>query len=364
MQPEPQPRNESEFQQRPVCGMEEAMANLSPEMRQALISGAQRTEAQAGELLLYLDFDGATVFPGNANPAGNRSPLISGIRNCPPPSLTAAQIETVIELVKDDFSPFNIRITTDYADFMSYPSANKQISIITTIPQVLGFSSGIGGISPFLGLGVRLPFNPSFVFANPYGNNLAEIALTISHESAHSMGLGHQSLYNLSCGFVTEYHPGFGTGLISFGPIMGNGGKRVGNWFAQSCVHPVFGGPQNDYSLLNSQVAVREDDFPDSPSGGLITATEINGILEIAGDADFFRINFKNPGPVTISSENADIKASLYTPGGHLLGEYNDPDDTYVTIPNAAGLRYLKVEAAGNANMASQFMTGKYKILY
>lgn len=351
------------LQELPVCGLDEAMQNMLPEYRQSL-SRMEATAAAAAELLLYLDVDGATVFPGFPNPAGNRSPIISGTRICPPPSLTTAQMEEMIELVKDDFSPFHIIVTTDYSEFLNYPSANKQICIITTVPAVAGFSSGIGGISPFGGLGVRLPFNPCFVFANLYGGDLEDLASVISHESAHTMGLGHQSYFNPSCGYIFEYHPGFGTGPLGFGPIMGLGDKRVTNWFAQSCFHPVFGPPQNDFNLLNNQVAVRADDFPDVPSGGLISATEINGILETSGDADFFRINFRNPGPVTISSENADIKASLYAPGGHLLGEFNDPDDTHVTIPNAAGLRYLKVEAVGNANMAAQFMTGKYKVVY
>ena len=350
-------------QETPVCGLEEAMQNMLPEYRQSL-SRMEATAAAAAELLLYLDFDGATVFPGFPNPAGNRSPIISGTRICPPPSLTAAQIEEVIELVKDDFSPFHIVITMDYTEFLNYSAANKQICIITTVPAVAGFSSGIGGISPFGGLGVRLPFNPCFVFANLYGGDLAEIASVISHESAHTMGLGHQSYFTPTCGYIFEYHPGFGAGPLGFGPIMGIGDKRVTNWYAQSCFHPVFGPPQDDFNLLNSQVAVRADDFPNNPSGSLITATEIDGILEAAGDADFFRINFKKPGPVTISSENADIKASLYNNGGHLLAEYNDPGDTHVTIPSANGLRYLKIEAVSNANMSAQFMTGKYRISY
>ncbi len=46
------------------------------------------------------------------------------------------------------------------------------------------------------------------------------------------------------------------------------------------------------------------------------------------------------------------------------MGEFNDPEDINVTVPKAVGMRYLKVEAASNANMSSQFMTGSYKVVF
>lgn len=356
-------------QQRPVCGMEEAMAGISAEMRQAMINESVKAESQAAELLLFLDFDGAVVFPGFPSPAGNRSPLLSGTRNCPAPSLSAAQIEEVIELVKDDFSPFKIVVTTDQSVFNTYPAANKQICIITTFPTVIGMANGISGVAYWAGLGYRLPFNPSFVFANIFGGDLAEIAFTISHEAAHTMGLGHQSLYNSNCGLINEYHPGFGNGTLGFGPIMGNGGKRISNWFDQPCINPNSGGgPQNDFALLNSQVSVKEDDFPNAAgnpdSHQMVVGGLVEGILEEAGDADYILVNFRSPGPVTITSENIDLKVSLFNPGGQLISEHNNPDDTHVTIPSVRGLTFLKVEAVSNANMSSQFMTGKYKVSY
>ncbi|OSZ76860.1 hypothetical protein CAP36_10515 [Chitinophagaceae bacterium IBVUCB2] len=360
---------QNNVEQRPVCGMEEAMASMSAEMRQDMRNESIQTEVAATELLLFLDFDGATVVSGFPSPTGYRSPLISGTRYCPAPSLSAAQIEEVIQLVKDDFSPFKIVVTTDQSVFNTYPASNKQLCIITTIPTVIGMPNSIGGVAPFAGLSFRLPFNPSFVFANLFGGDLAEIAITISHEVAHTMGLGHQSLYNNSCALINEYHPGFGNGLLGFGPIMGNGGKRISNWFDQPCINPNSGGgPQNDFALLNSQVNVKEDDFPNEAgnpgSHPINVGGPMDGILEQAGDVDYILINFQSPGPVTITSENIDLKVSLYNPGGGLISEYNDAEDTHVIIPAARGLAFLKVEAVSNTNMSSQFMTGKYKITY
>ena len=80
-------------QEVPRCGMEAAMANLSPETRSAMARNAAAAVNQAGELLVLLDFDGAVVRPGNGNAQGGdvRSPLVSNTRNCSAPNLTAGQ---------------------------------------------------------------------------------------------------------------------------------------------------------------------------------------------------------------------------------------------------------------------------------
>ncbi len=354
-------------QQVPRCGMEEAMALLPADARSAMAQASVAALARAGELLVLLDFDGAVVRPGNGNAQGGdvRSPLVNSTRFCNAPNLTAEQKNIIIELVKDDFSPFEIQFTTEQAVYDAYSIANKQVCIITTSPSVLGFSSGISGVAPFAGLSFRLNNNPCFVFASVFGNFLSETAFTISHEVAHTIGLGHQSLYNQNCNFSFEYHPGFGSGPLSFVPIMGNSfGKRIMNWFAQPCLVPGYGISQNDFEFLNNQVELKEDDFPNQPGvGTIVSESEITGVLEQAGDVDFIRINFRNPGPVTITSENIDIRASLFSPSGQLIAEYENPDDIYVTIPSVNGLKYLKIEAASNTNMSSQFMTGQYKII-
>jgi hypothetical protein len=351
------------------CGMEEAMANLSPEMKNAMARNAKTATAQAGELLIFLDFDGAVVRPGYGSAQGGNvtSPLVNNTKFCPASSLTIKQKAAIIELVKDDFSPFNIKFTTDQSVYDAYSMGNKHVCIVTTLPSVLGFPYFVEGVAPFIGLTFRLSNNPSFVFAGVYGNTFfLETANTISHEIGHTKGLGHHSRYNQDCNYLTEYHQGFGTGPLSFAPIMGSGfGKRIINWFAQPCLIPGYGIPQNDFDFLNNQVELREDDFPNEPGGGsIISSTEITGILEQRDDVDFIRINFTNPGPVTINSENIDIKASLYLPNGQLIAEYENPDDTNITIPAINGLKHLKIEAISNVNLSSVFMTGEYKITH
>src|SRR5690242_12838911 len=117
-----------------TCGTDMAMANLSADQRIAMGKTAV-TAVQSSELLLFLDFNGAIVRPGNANVTGTFSPLVPNQRFCPPSFMNQEQINAVVRLVEDDFSPFNIRITTDQSVFDNYPQPqNKQIQIITTFP--------------------------------------------------------------------------------------------------------------------------------------------------------------------------------------------------------------------------------------
>jgi hypothetical protein len=349
----------------PSCGTDIAMARMPAELK--TLTTAAATTSQTDELLLYLNFNpnGLIVRPGFGNADTLTSSIIDGIRFCPAPLLSSEQKDEIVNLVSDEFSPFNIRVTTDAGEFAAYPRFNKQMLLVTTTPSVIGYPSDKGGVSPFAGIGSRLPGDFAFVFSSQYGNDPRDVAAVVSHELGHLLGLGHQHLFADTCGFLSEYHPGFGSGPLSFDPLMGAAlSDGVNNWFAQGCVDPTFGVPQNDFDLINSQVVVRPDDLPDEPAGNTVEAATINGILERAGDVDFIRINFRNPGVAVITSENIDLKVSLLNPGGRVIGEFNDPNSTNVTIPSAKGMRYLKIEAAGNDNMPEQFMTGSYRVSY
>ena len=370
------------------CGTD--ISKISPSGRARLRESNMGTTFPASETLLYLDFDGAMVRPGfggvgyssgTGQTSLYTSAIVNSLRSLPAAPLTPEQINQIVALVADDFSPFNIRITTDLSEYASYPRNLRQLHIITTFPNVVGLPFGIGGISPF-----TLDFianQPSFSFASVFidpnigifGGSLEWLASTISHEVGHSIGLDHQpqlvSLPTNPCSFAFEYNRGYGSGPLGFAPIMGFGDKRVNNWFAQCRGGNFRPSAQDDYEFISSRIQVRSDDFPNTLGpGSVITSNEITGILEgnkATGnpDVDFIKFNVRNPGPINISvtSENIDIKASLYQ-GGRLIGEYNDPDDTHVQInaPKAAGMLFLKIEGASNINMDQRFMTGQYKV--
>ncbi|WP_018626597.1 M57 family metalloprotease [Niabella aurantiaca] len=345
------------------CGVKFVAANAGAHTKMAAIQTAPMASVPADELLVYLDFDGAAVSPGQPDATGYKSSIILRNGNCPAPDLSRQQLDQIVERVADDFSPFNIRVTTDYNAFLAYPVENKQITILTTLPNVVGFSSGVNGVAPFSAPGVRKPGDPAFVFTVPIGDNLEEIASIISHETGHCLGLAHQNYFDDQCTQIGEYHPGIGEGPLSFCPIMGSADKRVSNWYAQTCINSFWGVALNDFELIHKQVRLVEDDYPDFiEKHAALTSPSVTGVLGVEGDIDFIRMHFKKPTVLTVASENIDLKVSVYTNGGKLTGVYNDPDDTGVTLPRLSGNRILKVEAVDNAYMSSRFMTGRYYI--
>jgi hypothetical protein len=352
-----------ETQQQPVCYTMEVMESLSPEMKAALSRQADRVQVQSASLVLYLDFDGAVVSPGFGS--HTTSPIISQTRNFPPAPLTPEMMSEVVELVKDDFSPFNIIVTTDISVFLAQSPSLRHICIISTVPAVGGFAPNVGGIAPFNCS--RIYNSPSFVFASLYQTQLPELATVISHEVGHTIGLEHQSVYNENCQLGNEYHPGFGSGPVSFHPIMG-ASTNIGitNWFDKTCSHLCGFSGQNDFLKINDQVQLKADDFPDQLTDPPVTATaSFDGTLEKQLDIDIVKINFTSPGSVTITSQgNVDLKVTLLTIGGFVLGEYDVPGSLNTTIPSAEGLRFLKIEAGSNPNVSSQFLTGKYHVSF
>jgi hypothetical protein len=344
---------------RPTCGTLTRQKNIVPPFDRP----DPMALMQAPEILLYIRFDATQVLPGFDNAATFRSSIISSPVFLPAANLFPQQRDEIASLVQDDFSPFNVRVTTDFNEFLAYPAAFREMAVVTTSPTLAGQNSDVGGVAPFSGS--RVPNAISFIFSATLGNVPATVAGTISHEIGHLFGLEHQSLFGPSCQFLSEYHPGFGTGRLGFNPIMGSGiGDGIYNWFAQACPTSISGIPQNDYVKINSSVSIRPDDFPNLLQPGMpaMNINEITGVLEQAGDVDIMLINFRSPGKVTVTSNNIDLKVTVLTPGGQVMGVFNDPADRNVVIPSVPGARFLRIEGESNINMSSQFMTGTYHV--
>lgn len=173
-----------------------------------------------GNWVIFLDFDGHNVVNQYWN---------GGVKFYATPSgLSSVEINNIVDSVRKDFSQFaSIAVTTDSNVYNAASLVRRQRVIITQYNEWYGSAGGVAYIESIKwGLDVSC-----FVFSKALGYKQKNIFEACSHEVGHTLGLYHQSSYSDACVFLTEYNSGFGTGLTSRAPIMGNSYARIGYWW-------------------------------------------------------------------------------------------------------------------------------------
>lgn len=140
-----------------------------------------------------------------------------------PSGLSNQEITNIIDSVKKDFERFPITITIDSSVFASAHLYKRQQVVVTQYNEWYGLTGGVSYIGS-ISWGLDAP---CFVFSKALKYDQKKIAEAISHEIGHTLGLYHQSLYDASCNFLSEYNPGSGT----IAPIMGVSYTREGVWW-------------------------------------------------------------------------------------------------------------------------------------
>lgn len=155
--------------------------------------------------IILLLFNGAIVTGTNWNVNGDLNLDWSG--------LSDTEIQEVIALIKNDYAAFNLIITTDDMLYNAAPSTRRQKIIFTESSEWYGKAGGTSFMNTF----GSSDDQPAFVFTALLGYMTRKISPAGSHETGHSIGLKHQSVWNSSCVKTDEYNPG--NGIKS--PIMG-----------------------------------------------------------------------------------------------------------------------------------------------
>ncbi len=321
---------------------------------------------------IFIDFDGQTV----VSPYWNGG----GAVYCAPAALTNAQMIRVFNQVAEDFRAFNLNITTDSAVYFSAPATKRQRVIITPTSTWYGNAGGVAYVESFR-WGLELP---AFVFSNLLNNNGKYIAEATSHEAGHTLGLYHQAEYNSSCGFVTEYYAGVGTGEISWAPIMGNSYSRNLTLWHNGPNTWGCNNLQNDLSIIGSAAngfGFRTDDVNNTSNSATnigFTANEyaLSGIVNNASDVDMFKMSLAQDGHLTLNglpfnvnstnnaSANIDLQISLLNSSGGTIATYNPSSSVRVIVDSilSAGTYYVRVASVGNVNTTNYGMVGNYSI--
>jgi hypothetical protein len=321
---------------------------------------------------IFLDFDGQYVVSSSWN---NGNAL-----NCAASGMNDAQITEIFNRVSEHYRPFNLNITTDSTVFLAAP-LTKRIRIIVT--PTSSWYTGVGGIS-YTGSFTWGDDTPAFVFCDRLGpNNAKMVAECCTHESGHSLGLSHQSLYNSNCTLIATYNAGTGTGGTGWAPVMGNSYyKNSSGW--NNGPTP-YGCTSNEDNLLIISTAngftYRTDDYPDAPgtNSPAITITNqtfsASGLIATNTDKDAFKFSFTQKGAlhlhaapyapgVNLEGASLDVKVTLVNAALQTIGTYDPSTSLDATIDTTlnAGDYYVVLQGTGNANASTYSSLGSYDI--
>ena len=212
--------SEEEFKNT-VSRLNEVMAEIPQDNDLALV--------QAGWGCFYLDVYGGTL---NSPMWNFGNPLVyPGVtfRNSPD------SMNLLLARLKTFMYPFTVVVTADSNVYNAAPISRRARCIVT--PYNSWYSSGtlgVGYVTSFT-WGDNTPF---FVFrVGTNASNFNNLIETAKHEFGHPLGLYHQAKWDTVTCTLTgnvggQYSTGFGTGDLSWAPIMGwsVGGQKVQNF--------------------------------------------------------------------------------------------------------------------------------------
>lgn len=341
------------------------------------------SDANITNKVVYLDFDGQTV-SGTLWDSGNTI-------NAAASGMSAANIILIFKRVSEDYRPFDVNITTDVTRFNNAPVSSRMRVIITPTSAWYPSAGGVAYVGSFAWGGN--PGTPCWVFENQLSYSAKNIAEAVAHEVGHTMTLRHQSTYiyppATTCSKTAEYHPGLGSGIISWAPIMGVGYSRnVTVWFnGKSSTNCNL--TQNDHGSGSpgitspNYLSFRADDIGNNQANAkILNLNSLNlldsGLVTEPGDVDAFRFTICNTRFVTMDVKpwaldtnqnssgyqgaNLDVRLFLYNSSNVQLAV-----DSPLTRLNARigmnlspGTYWFKVDGGGSANYSDYGSLGRY----
>lgn len=129
--------------------------------------------------VVYLDFGGGVIEDSHW-----------GVVTYSPSGLSAEDNLSVFDRVASHYVGMNVVFTTDYNTYINTPQANRQRVVFTTTCGWLSCNNGGGSILNSFGTEVC-----SWVFTYPLNYNVHNIGESGAHETGHTLGLLHQSVW-------------------------------------------------------------------------------------------------------------------------------------------------------------------------
>lgn len=317
--------------------------------------------------VIYLDMDGQVV--SGTQWAGGGTINALGVDG----TLSSAQMTEIWKRVSEDYSPFNVNVTTSEAAYLSAPTNRRIRCIITPTNEWYGAYGGVAYVNSFSWTGDT----PCWIFADQLGYSTRYISDAATHEIGHTLGLKHDGRTSPSEG----YYQGQGTGEVSWAPIMGVGYYcNLVQWSKGEYAYA--NNTEDDLAIIAGSTngfGYRADAVGNTPA----TATALtasgstlagSGIIENRTDVDVFSFNTAG-GSVSLTvsgaadGQNLDASIAILDASGQVIASAN-PDtmtDATVNATLSAGTYYLRVDGTGRGSATSDGYTdygslGQYTI--
>jgi hypothetical protein len=320
------------------------------ELREERVAGIPEYNSELGAAhTLYLDFDGHSQ--GNWGSFSDiEIPAFQG---------DVDDIMYIVQVVTDDFAPFDVNVTTVEPEAEALLSGAGWRAVIGGNGSSHGYSQGILGIAYMNDFTWGGDPNAIFVFSDNF-RDMREIGNTVSHELGHTVGLQH---YWFDANDNGAYDSGENT---NSGAIMGTpdyGANRETWSYGRAAENTEIAKDQDDVQILGQTLGWHADldggDTRENASRIPVSMdgpSEVHGVIEQLDDADHFYFDLAQSGDCTFSVDmdsiaaNLDVELTLYDSlNGSAIAVVNPGDDLGATLTRnlKAGRYYLRMTSDG-----------------
>lgn len=316
--------------------------------------------------VIYLNFIGGTI----SNTAWNNGTDMAVLDTLPYmldadkafSSTEQTMMSNIWRRIAEDYAPWQVDVTTERPAVFTSTTLHAMITKHVTSTGAPMPASGAGGVAyvDVYGNSSLAFYSPALVYYdNLAGGNEGVVTEATAHEIGHNLALSHDGVSG-----GPSYYSGAGSGVISWGPIMGASYGRAITKFNNGD-YANANNREDDLAIITGRLGLRNDDVPNTTAAAAAIvknngAFSHSGLMESYSDVDMYSIDAVSALSVTVqpftssmntTGNNVDLAVELLNSAGTsvALSSPNDSSAASITATNlAVGKYYVKVYPVGN----------------